>query len=124
MAAQDFVFAATAGAIALARSTTVWAWRFRRRADEHAADLEGRLETIKSALSEAETATVAFEGALIAVEGEEARLVWGDDALADCAKALELEDGSPASMLAALAAASPAHAARLKGQHARGATSR
>ena len=120
MAAQDFAFAATAGAIALALSTTVWAWRFRRRADEHAADLEGRLETIKSALSEAETATVAFEGALIAVEGEEARLVWGDDALADCAKALELEDGSPASMLEALAAASPEHAARLKALIERG----
>jgi signal transduction histidine kinase len=120
MAAQDFAFAASAGAIALALSSTLWAWRFRKSADHRTTELESRLEQLKTALSEAETGTVAFEGALIAVEGEEARLVWGDDALADCAKALGLEDGSPAAMLEALAAAAPEHAVRLKTLIAKG----
>jgi signal transduction histidine kinase len=114
MAAADFAFAASAGAIALALSTTLWAWRARRRADARTAELSGRVEQLKDALHEAETATIAFEGALIAVEGEEARLVWGDDALAACAGALALEDSSPAALLEALASTAPDHALRLK----------
>ena len=114
MAAADFAFAASAGAIALALSTTLWAWRFRKRAEVETNDLHGRIEHLKTALHEAETATIAFEGALIAVEGEEARLVWGDEALKDCAEALSLEDGSPAALLEGLAATAPDHALKLK----------
>ncbi len=114
MAAADFAFAASAGAIALALSSTLWAWRYRRRAEADKADLNARLGLAKQALSEAETATAAFEGALIAVEGEVARLVWGDEALNACAEALGLEDASPAALLEALAVNAPDYAVKLK----------
>jgi signal transduction histidine kinase len=114
MAAQDFAFAASAGAIALALSTTLWAWRLRRRAEAASAEQDARLETLKAALAEAETATVAFEGALIAVEGSEARLVWGDEALFACSRALGLSNASPADLLEALASAAPEQALKLK----------
>jgi signal transduction histidine kinase len=114
MAAADFAFAASAGAIALALSTTLWAWRFRKRADTATAEQQAKIEQLRGALAEAETATVAFEGALIAVEGEEARLVWGDDALNACAAALGLEEPSPAALLEALAGMAPEQALKLK----------
>jgi signal transduction histidine kinase len=114
MAASDFAFAASAGAIALALSATLWAWRFRKRSETHAGQLQGRIDQLTAALHEAETATIAFEGALIAVEGEEARLVWGDDALVACAQALSLTDYSPAALLEAIAGTAPDHALKLK----------
>jgi hypothetical protein len=114
MAASDFAYAASAGAIALALSTTLWAWRYRRRAEARTEDLEARLAVVKTALAEAETATTAFEGALIAVEGDEARLVWGDEALSACAHAMDVEDGDPAALLQSLARTAPEHGLKLK----------
>jgi signal transduction histidine kinase len=115
MAAADFAFAASTGAIALALSTTLWAWRSRRRAQHRIGDLESRLNGAAAALAEAETATAAFEGALIAVEGAEVRLVWGDEALAMCAETLGLTAAStPAALLEAIADLAAEHAVKLK----------
>ena len=114
MAAQVLAFTASAGAVALALSTTLWTWRSRRQSQARTGALEARIERLKTALSEAETATVAFEGALIAIEGDGARLVWGDEAMATSARSLGLDDASPAAVLEALAALAPEHAAKLK----------
>lgn len=114
MVAADLAFAASAGAIGLALATSLWAWRYRRRAELRTADLTFRNEQLRAALNEAETATIAFEGALIAVEGEEARLVWGDDAMLACAEALGLKAVDPAALLEAVAATAPDHALKLR----------
>src|ERR1700727_2549204 len=114
MVAADLAFAASAGAIGLALATSLWAWRYRRRAEQRSADLTVRNEQLRAALHEAETATIAFEGALIAVEGEEARLVWGDDAMLACAEALGLKDVDPAALLEGVAATAPDHALKLR----------
>ena len=114
MVAADLAFASSAGAIGLALATSLWAWRYRRRAEERSADLTVRNEQLRAALHEAETATIAFEGALIAVEGEEARLVWGDDAMLACAEALGLKDVDPAALLEGVAATAPDHALKLR----------
>ena len=114
MAAQDFALAASVGAVALAMSSTLWVWRYRRRAEAEKAELQARLEHASGAMSEAETATAAFEGALIAIEGDEARLVWGEEALEGVGEALNLTDRTPAALLEALAALTPEHAVKLK----------
>lgn len=114
MAAQDLALAASVGAVALALSQTLWVWRYRRRAEAEKAELEARLDHAAGTLSEAETATAAFEGALIAIEGDEARLVWGEEALDTIAEALGLEDRTPAALLEALAGLTPEHAVKLK----------
>ncbi|MBX7248452.1 MAG: PAS-domain containing protein [Caulobacteraceae bacterium] len=115
MAPADMAYAASAGAIALALSTLVWTWRFRTRAQARARELEVQLADMQSTLSEAEAAASAFEGALIAVEGDEVRLLAGEDALAACARALKSPPEDPAAALQALAALAPEHAAKLKG---------
>ena len=114
MLGASLAYAASAGAIALALSTSLWAWRYRKRAEARTADLTQRNEQLRAALNEAETATIAFEGALIAVEGEEARLVWGDDAMLACAGALGLREVDPAALLEAIAATAPDHALKLR----------
>jgi hypothetical protein len=84
----DFALVASAGAVALALSSTLWAWRYRRRAESRAAELEERIRALRAELAEARVAGDAFEGALIAREGETLRLVSGDAALSEAAAAL------------------------------------
>ncbi len=115
MAPTDLAFAASAGAIALSLSTLVWTWRFRSRSQARLRELELRLADAEGSLAESEAAADAFEGALIAIEGDEVRLLAGHEALADCARALKIVPGDPALLLKALAQAAPEHAVRLKG---------
>ena len=91
MASADFAVAASAGAIALALSTTLWSWRFRKRCELAVAALKARLDAAETALGEAEAAASAFDGALLAIEGREARLISGEDGLQALARALGLE---------------------------------
>src|SRR5262249_256231 len=91
MAPADFAFAASPrplfpgaawrGASAPALSPTLWSWRFRRRCEFALAAVKTRLDAAETALGEAEAAASVFDGALLAVEGREARLISGEDAL-------------------------------------------
>ena len=109
MAAADFAVAASAGAIALALSTTLWSWRFRKRCELAVAALKARLDAAETALGEAEAAASAFDGALLAVEGREARLISGEDGLQALARALGLGRVDAIELLRALTRTSPEH---------------
>jgi len=114
MAATYLAYAASAGAIALSLASLMWSWRFRKRAEDRVRLMEARAVDAETALAEAEAAAGAFEGALIAIEGEEVRLVAGEDALAACAEALESDPHDPAAVLKAVGQIAPEHAARIK----------
>ena len=109
MAAADFAVAASAGAIALALSTTLWSWRFRKRCELAVAALKARLDAAETALGEADAAASAFDGALLAVEGREARLISGEDGLQALARALGLGRVDAIELLRALTRTSPEH---------------
>jgi signal transduction histidine kinase len=115
MAPSDLAYAASAGAIALALSTLVWSWRFRTRNQAETRRLEIELADARTAVAEAEAAASAFDGALIAIEGDEVRLLAGEEALADCARLLDSDPADPAALLQALAGLAPEHAVKLKG---------
>jgi signal transduction histidine kinase len=108
--AASFAFAASAGAIALALSTTIWSWRFRRRSELAVLALQDRLIAAETAAAEAEAAASVFDGVLLAVEGREARLISGEDALAGLARALEIDTTDPIRLVEALAGTAPEHA--------------
>lgn len=114
MGPTALAYTASAGAIALALSTLVWTWRFRKQVQGRTRELEIQLADAQSAIGEAEAAASAFEGALIAVEGDEVRLLAGEDALAEAARSLKTDPSDPAALLQALAATAPEHAVRLK----------
>lgn len=115
MAPSEWAYVASAGAVALAFAVLVWTWRFRKAYQSRTRDLEIQLADAHTSIAEAEAAASAFEGALIAVEGDEVRLLAGEEALADCARALKSDPEDPAALLQALAALAPDHAVRLKG---------
>jgi nitrogen-specific signal transduction histidine kinase len=112
MAAADFAFAASAGAIALALSTTLWSWRFRRRCEAAVSGLHARLVAAEIAAGEAEAAASVFDGVLVAVDGREARLIVGEDALPALADLLEAKADDAVGLIEALAATHPDHARR------------
>lgn len=109
MAAADFAVAASAGAIALALSTTLWSGRFRKRCELALAALKARLDAAETALGEAEAAASAFDGALLAVEDREARLISGEEGLQALTRALGLSRVDAVELLRALTVASPEH---------------
>jgi signal transduction histidine kinase len=90
-AAPDLAYVASAGAVALALSTTFWAWRLKTGVDRRQRALEERLRTAEAQIADGEAAEAAFDAAVIAVEGEEVRLVSGADALAEVARGLKVE---------------------------------
>jgi len=114
LAPTDLAYAASAGAIALALSTLVWTWRFRKQTQARARELEIQLAEAQTTIAESEAAASAFDGALIAVEGDEVRLLAGEEALAECARALKVDPADPAAVLQALAGVAPEHAVKLK----------
>lgn len=88
MAVISIAFAAAAGAMALALSTTVLSWRVRGKLMRAKDQLESDLGVKHTILGELDAATSAFDEAFLAVEGDTVRLVWGEDTLKTCAEAL------------------------------------
>ncbi len=85
MVVSDYVLTAAVGAVALAVAATAWAVAARRREEARAASGDQRLEVLEL---EAGTATAALEAAgsaLICLNGDDAILTAGADALARCA---------------------------------------
>jgi len=115
MGPADWAYIASAGSVALAMAVLVWTWRYRKQTQGAVRELEVQLADAHTAMAEAEAAASAFEGALISVEGDEVRLLAGEEALAACARVLDSDPEDPAALLKALAAQSPDQAVRLKG---------
>ena len=98
----DIAFVASAGAVGLALSVVIWAWRIRRGvlAREQAlaqAELHGA-----QALADARGAAEAFEGAVIRIEDGDARLASGGEALEAVAAALGLDATAQANLASAV----------------------
>ena len=92
MAMESIAYTAAAGAMTLALSTTYLAWRMRRRLTSSRDALKTDLGVKDTMLSELDAATSAFDEAFLAVEGDAVRLVWGEDTLQHCARALGLRN--------------------------------
>ncbi|MEI9902753.1 MAG: hypothetical protein WDN06_01285 [Asticcacaulis sp.] len=127
MALESIAYTAAAGAMALALSTTYLAWRTRTRLAAARDDLKVSLGVKNTMLSELDAATSAFEEAFLAVEGDQVRLVWGEETLKSCAEALGLRPNEPQfapQVVKALGDTSPEAAAGLKALIAEGRSCR
>ena len=117
MALESIAYAAAAGAMTLAVATTYLAWRTRARLEGARDDLKTDLGVKTTMLSELDAATAAFDEAFLAVEGDQIRLVWGEDALRAAAEALGLRPNSAdfaPQVVKALGETSPEASAGLK----------
>ena len=117
MALESIAFAAAAGAMTLAGATTWLAWRTRLRMATTQDELKSALGLKTTMLGELDAATAAFDEAFLAVEGDQVRLVWGEETLRACAEALGLRpqnaDCAP-QVVKALGETSPEASAGLK----------
>ena len=127
MALESIAYTAAAGAMALALATTWMSWRTRARLVQARDDLKADLGVKSTMLSELDAATAAFDEAFLAVEGDQVRLVWGEETLKACAEALGLRssgsDFAP-QVVKTLGETSPEASAGLKALIARGASCR
>jgi signal transduction histidine kinase/PAS domain-containing protein len=96
MAVLTLAYSAAAGAMTLALTTTYLAFRQRRHYQQRSDGLQADLEARDATLGELDTATSAFEEAFLALEGGEVRLVWGEEVLIACARALGLKSAKNA----------------------------
>src|SRR6478752_2675709 len=113
MTSSDLILAATAGAVCLALCATLWAMSQRRRFEDHLARLKTRATRLETRLMDSQGAAEAFESAVVAIHDEGVDLVSGEDALAECAKILDVAADAQA-VVVALTEADPSHAQKLK----------
>ncbi|MFT4090145.1 MAG: PAS-domain containing protein [Asticcacaulis sp.] len=116
MTVTTIAFAAAAGAMALALSTTVLSWRVRSKLIGERNNLKNELTGGQTVLGELDAATSAFDEAFVAVEDDLVRLVWGEDTLQTCAQALGLKGDtvSAPQVIEAISGTSPEAEAALK----------
>jgi len=92
MGVLDLVLAAAGGAVCLAIAATLWAFAGRRLGDARIAQLQDRLREVEAAASAARSSVDVFDSAVLVAEADgPARLVAGEEALAACARALDVE---------------------------------
>ncbi|WP_140984394.1 PAS domain-containing sensor histidine kinase [Asticcacaulis tiandongensis] len=115
MTVTTIAFAAAAGAMALALSTTVLSWRVRSKLIGERDTLKSELSGGQTVLGELDAATSAFDEAFVAVEDNLVRLVWGDETLQTCAQALGLKSDTVTApqVIEAIGNTSPEAAAAL-----------
>jgi len=113
MGASDLILAAALGAVCLALAATFWALAQGRRLGARLADLSDRLKSAEFDAEAARGAVDAFDGAVVAISGEEVKLVSGAEVLAACAK-LFASRSAPRSVLETLGRADPQLGARLQ----------
>src|SRR4051812_23578215 len=117
MAVIDAAFAAAGGATCLALAATLWALTQRRRAVARIRELSETLQHYEGRIDAAHASAEAFDSAVVAIEGGNARLASGRDSLIACGHALGLaldRVGDPAEVVHALMRSDPEHARRLK----------
>jgi poly(3-hydroxybutyrate) depolymerase len=101
MTSSDLILAATAGAVCLALCATLWAMSQRRRFEDHLARLKARAEALETRLMDSQGAAEAFESALVIVLHDGGvDLVSGEDALAECARILDVAADAQAVVVA------------------------
>ncbi|MBC7669760.1 MAG: PAS-domain containing protein [Gemmatimonadaceae bacterium] len=119
MTSPDLILAATAGAVCLALCATLWAMSQQRRFESQLASMRARLADLESGTLVGEASAEVFDTVLIAIDGGAARLVSGEDALAACARILDVAPNASA-VVEALVAADPDHAHKLAALFQRG----
>lgn len=97
MAATVLAYSVSAGAMTLALATTFLAWRTRKTLGAQNQTYREQLAEKATLLGELDTATAAFDEAFLAIEDNTVRLVWGEDTLIECAKALGLKTATDAA---------------------------
>jgi hypothetical protein len=90
MTSSDLILAATAGAVCLALCATLWAMSQRRRFEDHLARLKARAASLETRLMDSQGAAEAFESAVVVIHDDGVDLVSGEDALAECARILDV----------------------------------
>ncbi|MHB8528320.1 MAG: sensor histidine kinase [Caulobacteraceae bacterium] len=113
MGPQELILAAAAGAVSLAIGSALWSLASRRAVEARLAALGEAVAAAEAARAGVTAAAEAFDTALIRVEGEDARLIAGEDSLAVCALVLGLLPAGAKEMIAALRALEPDYAQRL-----------
>jgi len=113
MGASDLILAAFAGAICLAMAATFWALAQGRSAGARIAALNAQLKTSQREVEAARGAAEAFDGAILAIEGDDVHLVSGSDTMLACAHLFGAGE-DPQAILEALAGADPHLGGRLQ----------
>ena len=113
MDSQALLLAAAAGAVSLAICAGLLALVSHRAGERARRALQIRLDESERRALAAQASSEAFDTALIELDGESARLIAGEEALASCAAKLGAPGADVAGVIAALAAADPHHAQRL-----------
>ena len=113
MGASDLILAAALGAVCLALAATLWALAQGRRLGARLTDLSDRLKSAEFEAEAARGAVDAFDGAVVAIAGDEVRLISGAEVMINCAK-LFASRTSPRSVLETLGRADPQLGARLQ----------
>src|SRR5579872_1726842 len=108
------LLAAAAGAVSLAICAALWALALRRAGERTAGVLQDELRAAEARAQAAQSGAEAFETAILTLDEAGARLVAGTESLAACAAVLGVGGADPAAVVAAVAAADPDHARRLK----------
>ena len=113
MGASDLILAAAFGAVCLALAATFWAYAQGRRLSARLTHLSDRLKSAEFEAEAARGAVDAFDGAVVAICGDEATLVSGDEILDACAR-LFASRSTPRAVLETLGLADPQLGARLQ----------
>jgi signal transduction histidine kinase len=113
MGVSDLILAAAAGAACLAIAVTLWASAQGRSLTARIAVLSQRLKALQHQAETARAAADAFDGAVLAIDGDEVQLVSGAETAAACAR-LFAASGEPRAVLEALAQADPHLGGRLQ----------
>jgi signal transduction histidine kinase len=119
MAATTIALTTAAGAMTLALTTTLMAWRARLRLSGSNQSLKEEVEAREAILGEVDAATMAFDEAYLAIEGEGVRLIWGDAVVKSCAEALgvtaENDDDLIVAVIETINRSSPEATAAIRG---------
>ena len=113
MGASDLILAAAGGAVCLALAATFWALAQGRSLGARLADLSVQLKGAEFDAEAARGAVDAFDGAVLAISGDEVKLVSGAEVLSACAKLFAART-TPRSVLETLGRADPQLGARLQ----------
>lgn len=116
----DLAFLAAAGAVCLALGTALWSFVMRRSFERRLAAAREDVADAARRTEAAQAGAEAFDSALLALEGGEARLTSGEDAFRACARALGSPEADAGAVASLLARSDPDHAAKLRALAERG----
>jgi signal transduction histidine kinase len=113
MSVSDLILAAAGGAVCLALAATFWALAQGRAMADRIADLAARIKTAEFDADAARGAVEAFDGAVVAIQGETVHVVSGEELIAACARLFAARPNAR-SVLETLGRVDPQLGARLQ----------